>query len=249
MEDYNASEFRVLLEVDLHYMVDSELRDYSVLLLDRCALLDEAGKRDHLESERRDALKYPALNTLLTLKPFLSIQLDEIAASVTYWKVYTAASNLDAFFSKVPFLRSVIDGMLIEAKVKYLTDLLAPESKNAKPGRQPNPPRTFQYCFKNTESMERLLSAALSVGLIARDGEGYIWPDDTLKSHRVCALWSAAVDAGLVRSKLKNNEATVKALGVFFKCHWSKDTIEECNQYSKEFKRVKALIVNKLRPG
>lgn len=124
MEDYNANEFRALLEVDMHYMVDAALRDYSGLLSDRCALLDEAGKRDHLESEHRDALKDPALNMLLTQRPFLSIQLDEIAANVLYWNVFAAAPNLDKFFSKVPFLRSVIDGMIVEAKVKYLNSIL-----------------------------------------------------------------------------------------------------------------------------
>ncbi len=122
------------------------------------------------------------------------------------------------------------------------------EHLSVKPGRKAKPPRTFQSCFRNTESMERLLAAAVLEGLIVKDGEGYTWIDEGIKVHRVCAFWFAAVDAGLIKSKLKNSEATTKAIQIFFNMDsLSKDTIERYDPYNKECLSLKSAIEKKIK--
>lgn len=115
-------------------------------------------------------------------------------------------------------------------------------------GRQPRPPRTFQSLFKGMAEMERLLAAAKSAGIIAKDGEGYAWVYEGALSHCICALWFAAVDAGLTKEKIKNNEATTKAIQQFFRMEsLSKDTIDNGNPHNEEFKKIKAAIEKNLK--
>jgi len=117
-----------------------------------------------------------------------------------------------------------------------------------KAGRQPAPVRTFQSLFKDLPTMERLLAAALSVGLIAKNGEKYAWIEEGAKSHRVCALWFTAVDAGMIKARLKNNEATTKAIQEFFGMDsLSKDTIDNVNQYNDEYNSTKSALEKKLK--
>lgn len=135
------------------------------------------------------------------------------------------------------------DYHILKKKIEERRKVAAPKA-----GRQPAPARTFQSLFKDIPTMERLLTAAVSVGLIARDGDGYSWINEGAKSHRICALWFTAVDAGMTKAKLKNSEATTKAIQEFFGMNTlSKDTIENVNRYNDEFKRVKLELEKKLK--
>jgi len=121
----------------------------------------------------------------------------------------------------------------------------APTTVKAKAARQP---RTFQSLFKGIPEMEQLLAAAVSVGLVVKDGGGYAWIYEGAKSHRVCALWFAAVDTGLTKEKMKNKEATTLAIKHFFGMEsLSKDTIGQVNRYNEEYKAMKAALEKKLR--
>ncbi len=125
------------------------------------------------------------------------------------------------------------------------TAIAQPKSKA---GRKPNPPRTFLSLFKGEPEMKRLLHAAAAVGLIANDGELYVWIDEGAKSHRVCALWFAAVHIGLTSDRFKNKEAITKVIQQFFRMEsLSKDTIGEVNPHNDEYKKIKAALEKKLK--
>ncbi|MBL7781583.1 MAG: hypothetical protein JNM22_10235 [Saprospiraceae bacterium] len=118
----------------------------------------------------------------------------------------------------------------------------------AKPGRKPNPPRTFQSLFKGEPEMNQLLDAAVSIGLIVKDGDGYTWPDEGNKSHRIRAFWYTAIDAGLTGKNLKNKETIAKAIKEFFRMEsLSKDTIENENPHHEVYQRTKAALEKRMK--
>jgi hypothetical protein len=112
--------------------------------------------------------------------------------------------------------------------------------------KQPKPERTFRFCFKDTPSIERLLDASVSI-VFVMDQDKYQWLEEGSKSHRVCAFWYAAVDAGLIKANLRNKKATTIAIREFFNMELSHDTLEKVYRENKEYKKIKKAIEERLK--
>lgn len=138
------------------------------------------------------------------------------------------------------------EGVKVEARQKtlaaYLNNVLEQEEGQQKKrkGRPQSQAYVFENLFVKRDNLDKLLNAALQVGLIENVGNGYKWIEvPGMKSHHVCAFWEVAKEYLIIKKNFRNKHKIVDSIRVFFKMETlAKNTFDTQNPNNPEYKRV-----------
>ena len=157
-------------------------------------------------------------------------------------------SCLKIIQSAVESVRPVLTEQLEYWEREIKTEL----KKNAKQGR----PKTdsaaykFENLFMPTDGMNKLLTAAVHVGLIERTdtGNGYRWIEvEGEKGHRVRAFWQVAFESGLIKKGRTNEVKIADSIRVFFGIEKIEEKVlKRENIYHKTYKKNFTALKNEI---
>ncbi len=116
-----------------------------------------------------------------------------------------------------------------------------------KRGRKKGEVRQLNEYFKDAGSFELWLQACFSAGGICKDGQSYKGIDEGGKLKKVAAMWEAAKDQGLIKTKIGDLEKVAQAIKDYFRFEsLSKDVLT--NAPNSALKRKTIEKIKELKP-